>query len=187
MQRKKSKFLTFLFSLIPGAGEMYMGFMKMGVSLMAEFFAVLWLASVSGVSELLLVDVVLWFYAFFHVHNLAGAADDIFAGISDEYLIPFYEISNEGRARTLRRFFAGVLIVLGVTMLWNMLTRMLGTILELPTMQYIPKMLIAVGLIALGIVMIQGKKAELEQPEQVVPENRRLTASEEGGQDNGRN
>lgn len=59
MQRKKSKFLTFLFSLIPGAGEMYMGFMKMGVSLMAEFFAVLWLASVSGVSELLLVDVVL--------------------------------------------------------------------------------------------------------------------------------
>ena len=37
-QQKKGKFLTFMFSFIPGAAEMYMGFMKMGVSLMALFF-----------------------------------------------------------------------------------------------------------------------------------------------------
>ena len=37
MQRKKSRFWLFLFSFMPGAGEMYMGFMKMGLSLMLGF------------------------------------------------------------------------------------------------------------------------------------------------------
>ena len=36
-QQKKGKFFTFIFSFIPGAAEMYMGFMKQGVSLMADF------------------------------------------------------------------------------------------------------------------------------------------------------
>ena len=35
--KKKSRFLTFCFSLLPGAGEMYMGFMRMGLSLMLLF------------------------------------------------------------------------------------------------------------------------------------------------------
>lgn len=184
MQRKKNKFLTFLFSLIPGAGEMYMGFMKMGVSLMTEFFAVIWLASISQVSELLLLDVILWFYAFFHVHNIAGTSDALFAQIKDEYLIPFYEIDNEGRARTLRRFCAVVLIILGTVMLWNMFMEIIGSILYLPGVHYVPKVLIAAGLIVLGIVMIQGKKKEMEEPEVVIPENHRLTADgEEGGEE----
>ena len=37
MRHKKNRFWTFLFSLFPGAGEMYMGFMKQGVSLMTLF------------------------------------------------------------------------------------------------------------------------------------------------------
>ena len=37
MIRKKSKGWTFIFSLLPGAGEMYMGFMKQGLSLMTIF------------------------------------------------------------------------------------------------------------------------------------------------------
>ncbi|MCI8355555.1 MAG: hypothetical protein HFI47_10905, partial [Lachnospiraceae bacterium] len=36
--KKKSRFLTFCFSMLPGAGEMYMGFMRTGVSLMLLFF-----------------------------------------------------------------------------------------------------------------------------------------------------
>ena len=38
MSRKKSKGWTFICSLLPGAGEMYMGFMKQGVSIMGLFF-----------------------------------------------------------------------------------------------------------------------------------------------------
>ena len=42
--QKKSKFLTFCFSMMPGAAQMYMGFMKMGTSLMFLFFLIIILA-----------------------------------------------------------------------------------------------------------------------------------------------
>lgn len=165
MRRKKSKFLTFIFSLLPGAGEMYMGFMKMGVSLMAEFFGIIFLATVTEVSQLLLIDIILWFYAFFHVHSIAGASDEEFSRLEDKYLIPLYE-SNLGRqSKMMRRFCSIVLIVLGAFMLWNMGIKMLGSILYLPGVEYVPKVLVAVGLIVLGIVMIQGKKEALDQEE----------------------
>lgn len=165
MRRKKSKFLTFIFSLLPGAGEMYMGFMKMGVSLMAEFFGIIFLATVTEVSQLLLIDIILWFYAFFHVHSIAGASDEEFSRLEDKYLIPFYD-SNPGRqSKMMRRFCSIVLIVLGAFMLWNMGIRMLDSILYLPGVEYVPKVLVAVGLIVLGIVMIQGKKESLDQEE----------------------
>ena len=38
--KKKNRFLTFCFSMLPGAAEMYMGFMKTGVSLMSLFMLV---------------------------------------------------------------------------------------------------------------------------------------------------
>ena len=44
MTKKKSGFWTFLFSWIPGAGEMYMGFMRMGISLMILFWGIIALA-----------------------------------------------------------------------------------------------------------------------------------------------
>ena len=43
MRKRKNGFWTFVFSFIPGCAEMYMGFMKMGLSLMVAFFG-LWKA-----------------------------------------------------------------------------------------------------------------------------------------------
>lgn len=41
MTKQKKGFLLFIASLIPGAGELYMGFRKMGLSLMILFWGVL--------------------------------------------------------------------------------------------------------------------------------------------------
>ena len=41
MVSKKNGFFRFLWSFIPGAGEMYMGFMKQGVTLMAVFAGII--------------------------------------------------------------------------------------------------------------------------------------------------
>ena len=65
-RQKKNKFFTFIFSLIPGAAQMYMGFMKQGLSLMA-----LMAVSIVGVTyglEFFFVPVMalVWFYSFFH-------------------------------------------------------------------------------------------------------------------------
>ena len=37
-QKRKNRFFTFIFSCLPGAAEMYMGFMKNGLTLMIFFF-----------------------------------------------------------------------------------------------------------------------------------------------------
>lgn len=47
--RPKSKFLTFVLALFPGAGHMYLGFMKQGVELMVMFLALCMLASIMGI------------------------------------------------------------------------------------------------------------------------------------------
>ncbi len=45
MRKKTNKFLVFMFSLLPGAGHMFMGFMKTGVSLMSAFLFVIFLTA----------------------------------------------------------------------------------------------------------------------------------------------
>lgn len=95
-RRKKSGFLTFCFSLIPGAGEMYLGFMKMGVSLMGLFFAVIVVGGFLNVASVMLIDVIVWFYSFFHVHNLAGMPDEEFLAVEDEFLFRLDEVFDMG-------------------------------------------------------------------------------------------
>ena len=51
---RKSRILTFLFGLMPGAGQMYLAYMKRGVSLMSMFFMLIFLAGFFNISFLLL-------------------------------------------------------------------------------------------------------------------------------------
>ena len=72
---------------------MYMGFMKMGLSLMSMFFGIIVAASIFELGPLAVLAVIAWFYSFFHVHNLAGLSDEEFYAVEDEYL---FHLSGEG-------------------------------------------------------------------------------------------
>ena len=78
MTRKKKGFLTFIFSLMPGAGEMYMGFMKRGVSVMCAFLGWIGICGVLQFGAGFYLAPVIWFYSFFSVHNLASLPDEEF-------------------------------------------------------------------------------------------------------------
>lgn len=163
MKRKKSKFLTFLCSLIPGAGHMYLGFMKMGLSLLLTFVGIICIASWTGIDQLIFVALVVWVYAFFHLHNIAGAPDEEFQKLEDRYLIPF----GNNMPVNMQRIVSIGLILLGVLMLINVLPHMLPEFMTryLPDgiFYYLPQCLVALVLIAAGIIMILGKKVSLEQ------------------------
>lgn len=62
---EKNRFLTFLFSLIPGAGHMYLGLMKKGVSLMLVFGLVFSLCNFLHFGLISFILPVIWFYCFF--------------------------------------------------------------------------------------------------------------------------
>lgn len=178
MTKKKSGFWTFIFSFLPGAAEMYMGFMKMGVSLMGLFFGLIVLGSFFAQGIFLVVDVVVWFYAFFHAHNLRAMDDEDFYTLEDEYLFSAWESGKDFWNRTVvsryRKIVAGILILMGVSILWNNVLYMLNWLLPdvLDELMYlisyrVPQIILGIGIIAVGVLLIRGKKQELlEEPKE---------------------
>lgn len=172
MTKKKSGFWTFIFSLLPGAAEMYMGFMKMGISLMGLFFALFMIGSFFGQSIFILADVVVWFYAFFHAHNLRAMDDEDFYMLEDDYLFHLdgseKEFWNKMVVSRYRKLAAAALILIGVTILWNNLLDLLHWLLPgfMQNVVYmisyrIPQTVLGIAIIVAGVWMIRGKKHEL--------------------------
>ena len=87
MIRKKNKFFTFIFSFVPGAGQMYMGFMKRGLSLMSYFILIISISVWLNIGPLMLIALIIWFYSFFDTQNLSSTPDDEFYSLEDQYLI----------------------------------------------------------------------------------------------------
>ena len=171
MTHKKNSLWRFFFSLIPGAGEMYMGFMKMGVSLMSLFFAIIFIASSLWLGSLVIVDVIVWFYSFFHVHNLASLSEEEFYSIEDRYL--FFDsdlVTNQTDfVKQNKKILAIVLIFAGIVLTWESCLSILRDILPWETFSYltyftheIPRICVGIAIIILGIMMIRGKKKVLE-------------------------
>ena len=167
MTRKKSGFLTFCFSLIPGAGEMYMGFMKQGISIMAVFWILVFFASFLNVGPMLFILPILWCYSFFNVHNIRGMSDEEFYALEDDYLFHLDSALDQGKWKGKQtNFLAAALIIAGVAILW----RYIGDCMRwmLPDSVYwimidsIPQVVIALLLIWGGIYLIRGKKKELD-------------------------
>lgn len=174
MTRKKNGFWAFVFSLLPGAGEMYMGFFKQGISLMGMFFLIIFLASWLNIGPLLFVIPIIWFYGFFHVHNLRSLPDEEFYAIEDGYLFELDHMMPEGKnlSRKWRNILAGVLIVIGVfTLGQRLMDSMYRLVPDYLREWYwhfwhtVPQLVFAVLLILCGIWLIRGKKQEFDEEE----------------------
>lgn len=174
MQRKKNRFLLFIWSLIPGAGEMYLGFMKMGVSLMLGFGLLIMVAAVTYMGELAVFPVVMYIYSFFHANNLGTLGDEEFYAIKDQYLFGMEGLDSIEKMRVSisarhKKITAVALIVIGVIMLWNMIYDWLVHIFGWNNFYVtqirfftnrLPRVAIAIAVIWIGCRLIRGKKIE---------------------------
>jgi len=176
MIRKKNSFLTFCFSLFPGAGQMYMGFMKRGVSLMSAFFLLIFLAIWLNLEPLMLIMPIIWFFAFFDTHNLRSTPDDEFYTIEDDFIIipDFAKEKAKVFQSKYRTVLAIALIIIGGSILWNNLFDIL--IWSMPDFisEYIrnlgyilPQLFIGAAIIAFGFYLIRGKKKDLDNNETI--------------------
>lgn len=181
MKKKKNNFLLFCFSMIPGAGHMYLGFMKMGVSLMALFAIAIALTIYTNIGVLALAIVIVWIYSFFHANNLGRLSDEEFERMEDRYLFGLDGESLDSLKISIiekyRKVLAVVLIILGVSMLWqtfcDLLRLVVGEdfyyeyILEFTRFlsNRVPKLVIGLAIIWFGIQLVRGKKAELDYRE----------------------
>ena len=74
--KRKNGFLTFLCACCFGAGQMYLGMMKRGVSIMLAACLIFAVGGVLGISILLVLLPVVWFFAFFDTFNLRAMGVD---------------------------------------------------------------------------------------------------------------
>lgn len=170
-QKQKNKFYTFLLSFIPGAAEMYMGFMKKGISLMGAFIVSIMVCIYLEAEILAFVGVLIWFYSFFHARNLAACEEEVFVNLQDDYIWSDFingrniTVSNP----TLRKWGAGILIVFGAVLLWQNLSHIIYNLIPdrwwnilSPMVSSVPEVVVALLIIYIGLRMIQGKKEELD-------------------------
>lgn len=170
MKKKKSRFWLFLFSLFPGAGHMYLGLMRMGLSFMIGFLLSIALISITELAVLAVLPITLYIYSFFHANNIGSMDDAAFEALEDEYLLGFGDIDRD-RFRLDRRnrnIAAAVLIILGVSMLWNVGFGMVRDYIGwdnpfIKAIYYtmrddVPRIVIAIAIIWFGVVLLRGKK-----------------------------
>ncbi len=188
MIRKKTGFFTFIFSLFPGCGETYLGFYKNGVSMMLTAFALIGVSMFSSTGFLMVFFPVLWFYSFCHVHNLVALSDEEFYAVEDRYIYDLPDDSLKGVFKTakMRTYIGVACIVVGVCALWNTLESLLRRTFEdsfydyyiAPFFDYVPQVLIGGVVVALGVILIKGKKKELDEAETQRIEDKNVNSGE---------
>ncbi len=174
-QQRKNRLFTFLCSFIPGAAEMYMGFMKQGFSMMALVVAIICVMSVLNISDVFMFVIILfWAYSFFHARNVAALDDETFYALEDKYIWEDFLVQREIKISNpaLRKWGAAALILAGVVMLWENFSRMLYWVIPTrlwdnlsPLVDHVPQVAIAVVVIIAGLRLMAGKKEEMKENE----------------------
>lgn len=175
---KKNGILTLLFALIPGAGEMYQGYMKRGLSLITMFCLSVALGAWMGIEIFYIGAPILYMYSFFDTFNLR-AQIGLDAAPADDYLVHF-----DMRDRRLEQLMAErhkllgwLLIACGGMMAYqNIIMNTLGDLLwrwgkESPifralylVMDQLPEVLVCVVLIVCGIWLVKGPRTAKRAP-----------------------
>ena len=189
-KQDKNRYILFIFSLLPGAAEMYMGFMHMGISLLALFFAGFALAvEFARIDGLLFIPALIWFFGFFHARNLCSCDEETFAATEDRYIWDEFFGADVFRfTRSVpRKWIAAALILGGLGMLWGSVSDTLreyfGYMREdiwplWYALNEVPNVFLSLLMIVLGFRLVRGKKKALEEAEQkgdtlpALPENR---------------
>lgn len=169
---KKNGILTFLFAFVPGAGQMYQGYMKRGLSLITLLF----LCIMAGMllEPLVLTALIVWMYSFFDTFNLRA---QFIAGTApaDDYLVHFN--TKDARLtlffRDSHKLVGWALIALGAMVAYqNIIMRVFGDVMwrwgqNNPVFRAIylmldelPQIVTCVALIVCGLWLVRGPKGK---------------------------
>ena len=168
---QKNGILTFLFAFIPGAGQMYQGYMKRGLSLILMCCAICMVAALISPAAFFLI--VVWMYSFFDTFNLRA---QIATGTAptDDYLVHFDPKDKRLVQMMLdsHKLVGWMLIAFGVLVAYeNILMNALNDLMwrwgqNNPffrafylVMDQLPQVVVCVALIVCGIWLVKGPKA----------------------------
>ena len=153
---KKNGFLTFCFACIPGAGQMYYGYMKRGLSLITLFCIGIGLGAFIG--PLVVICPIIWMYSFFDTYDLIRRMTS--GNPKPDELLLF---DNLGSLSSIfpsgNRVIGWVLIGLGVWALYSsILEPILYNLFSWYFVNMVPTIVVAALLIAGGFWLLGGGK-----------------------------
>lgn len=136
--------ITLALSIIPGAGHMYLGYQKKGLIIMGAFSFSIFFMGWLGISLLLFLLPLIWFYSFFDaMHTVDGSNENI---KNQEIIFP--EIKPE--------WLGFALIGIGVMIL---LERVLYPLIDYEIRRYIQTSIVSLIFIIAGIrILAKNKK-----------------------------
>lgn len=171
---KKNGILTFLFAFVPGAGQMYQGYMKRGLSLITLFFLCIMAGMLLLLEPLVLTALIVWMYSFFDTFNLRAQiiaenapADDYLVHINwkDKRMQDFMMDSH--------KLLGWGLIALGAMVAYqNIIMRVLGDVMwrwgqnnpffraVYLMLEQLPQIVVCVALIICGVWLVRGPKGK---------------------------
>ena len=86
----KNRGLAIIFGLLPGAGHMYLGKMKRGLTLMILFWGIIGVSGSMGFALPLFALPIIWFYAFFDCLNLSAMDNGSLERAPDEWAFGWF-------------------------------------------------------------------------------------------------
>lgn len=176
---KKNGILTFLFAFVPGAGQMYQGYMKRGLSLITLFFLCI-MTGMLLLEPLALTALIVWMYSFFDTFNLRAQFIAETAP-ADDYLVHFN--TKDARLtlffRDSHKLVGWALIAFGALIAYeNIIMNLLNDVLWrwgrdsvvfrafYLVMDQLPDVVLCVALILCGVWLVRGpQKAGKKQAE----------------------
>lgn len=162
---KKSRLFALLCAFMPGAGEMYLGLMKKGLSIMTLFFGSVFVIAFLNIPPLLVLLPVIWFYSFFDVLNLRNMTEQQRMMQEDRFWFDLDSILQKDWRRILAsryRLVGGGCIFLGLYLLYsNLISPYLWRLSELfpllrPILRNFPTLVVAFLIILFGIYLLRG-------------------------------
>ena len=185
---KKNGILTLLFAFVPGAGQMYQGYMKRGLSLIT-LFCVGIMAGVLLLEPLAIPALIVWMYSFFDTFNLRAQiiaenapADDYLVHINwkDKRMQDFMMDSH--------KLLGWGLIALGAMVAYqNIIMRVFGDVMwrwgqnnpffraVYLMLDELPEIVICVALIVCGLWLVRGPKGKKNRKKPEPPQDEDFT------------
>ena len=167
---KKSLFLTFCFSFIPGAGQMYQGYMKKGVSIMILFAMSIALLAMSEIALFAIPIPILLAYSFFNTYNLRNKigtdTQELDKCVWDDEEIT--KVFGNMKIKKKNTIFGVSLLLIGIYILMNSVLLRIANVYDIDIIvtivnmisRYFPSLIIAGISILFGLKFILNKEQE---------------------------
>lgn len=165
---KKNLFLTFCCACVPGCGQMYLGYMKRGLSLAFYFWGIIALMVLTYMPFLAFLLPIIFAFAFFDTFNIRNLSPEQIVLFHDDFLpnTPGMRAfwANKNSKSIAGKLLGWAFLIVGCFMIfYNIIEPYLWYIGQTypiihSIIRSIPTLFVAGGLILLGIYILRRKK-----------------------------